>query len=330
MRETRKLLGFLGVLFLFPAALEAQVDSQKLDDYFLCKMKKADLIGLQVASIGQGEVIWQGSFGLKEINTRKEVYDTLYTLPEGGDSPLKLSPYVRAYFEKDGKFYHAEENFASEKPGSSMRYCNMAYATLGVVIEEVSGQSFPDFMQKEIFGPLGMHNSYWLLEHIPHNNIARPHKILPSPKKDPHEPEVLNHYGYPSYPDGQLRTTVSDYAQVLKLMVNGGELRGLPFLKKATVDEYFRVQYPEVDKYQAICWNYNEFESILYYMFMPRLPSHTGADPGIATVVSIDPGNKRAGIIFSNSPTLTFGGQKIFYQDMMKKLLLEGKNSPAH
>jgi CubicO group peptidase (beta-lactamase class C family) len=363
-------------------------------------MKKADLIGLQVASIGHGELVWKGSYGLKEINTADSindstlfqiascskpvtsmgimllydrgrldldadvnsylpfeihnprypeapitlrmllthtsslrdnwgVYDTLYTLPEGGDSPLDLEEYVREYFSQGGIYYHPDKNFANEKPGSSFSYCNMGYATLGVIIQEVSGMSFTDFMQTEIFGPLGMHDSYWFLKEIPHDNIARPHRIQPSTKKDPHEPEVLNHYGYPSYPDGQLRTTASDYAQIVKLMVNRGKLNGKPFLKESTIDEYLAVQYPEVDKYQAICWNYNEFESTLYYLLMPRLPSHTGADPGVATVVSFDPVHKTGGIIFSNSPTLTFGGQKIFYQEFMKKLLRIGRKSPA-
>jgi CubicO group peptidase (beta-lactamase class C family) len=54
---------------------------------------------------------------------------------------------------------------------------------------------------------------------------------------------------------------------------------------------------------------------------MPRLPSHTGADPGVATVVSFDPDKRSGAIIFSNSPTTNFKGEKIFYQEMMKKLL---------
>jgi len=246
-----------------------QNENQKLDNYFQSHMEKADLIGLQVASISNGELVWQGSYGLKNMETGTavndstlfqiasvsktvtslgimllydrgqldldedvssylpfeirnphfsalpislrmllthtssmrdnwEIYDTLYTLPAGGDSPIELGPFVRQYFEEGGIYYHPDSNFANEKPGSSHAYCNMGYATLGVIIEEVSGLSFPEFMRKEIFKPLGMHNSYWQLKDIPHSNIASPHRILPSPKDDPHEPEVLNHYGYPS------------------------------------------------------------------------------------------------------------------------------------
>jgi len=395
----RKILvsGSIIIFSILLVPLRGQSDAQKLDEYFARKMLKADVIGLQAASVSQGELVWHGSFGLKEWQTGKEVNDStlfqiascskpvtslgimllydrglldldadvnsylpykirnphypdeaitlrmllthtsslrddwdtlypLYTLPEGGDSPLELSYFVREYFEKEGAYYKPEKNFAREQPKSSYAYCNMGYATLGVIIEEISGMSFPEFMRKEIFTPLGMYNSYWHLKDIPHDNIARPHRMRPSTKKDPHDPEVLNHFGYPSYPDGQLRTTVQDYAQIVKLMVNSGRVNGEPFLKASTIKEYLEVPFPEVDKHSAHCWNYNEFESTLYYLLMPRLPSHTGADPGIATVVSIDPENRRGGIIFSNSPTLTFGGQKIFYQEMMKKLLKAGEN----
>ncbi|MEM6737866.1 MAG: hypothetical protein AAF620_17540 [Bacteroidota bacterium] len=58
---------------------------------------------------------------------------------------------------------------------------------------------------------------------------------------------------------------------------------------------------------------------------MPRLPSHTGVDPDVATVVAFDPKRKTEAIIFANTLTTTFAGHKIFYQEMMKKLLTEAK-----
>ena len=45
-----------------------------------------------------------------------DVLDPLYTLPEGGDSPLELRPYVRDYFTEGGTYYFVEENFANEQP----------------------------------------------------------------------------------------------------------------------------------------------------------------------------------------------------------------------
>ncbi len=44
-------------------------------------------------------------------------------------------------------------------PGSEHRYSNSAYAILSELVRKLSGQSFPDFLQENIFGPLGMSNT---------------------------------------------------------------------------------------------------------------------------------------------------------------------------
>ena len=150
---------------------------------------------------------------------------------------------------------------------------------------------------------------------------------MPYKETDFEGTQILKHFGYPGYASGQLRTTVSDYAQILKLMVNEGKVDGNQFLSKKTMDEFLRIQYPEVAKWQAISWNYNEFDNIIFYLFMPRLPSHTGLDPGMSTVVSFDPKTKTGMLIFSNSPTTTFRTEKIIYLDMIKKLYKEAKKT---
>lgn len=46
-------------------------------------------------------------------------------------------------------------------PGAEWSYNNSAYIILGYIIEEVSGMSYADYVQQEIFAPLGMENSYY-------------------------------------------------------------------------------------------------------------------------------------------------------------------------
>ena len=164
----------------------------------------------------------------------------------------------------------------------------------------------------------------WLSNAIVDIPVAfAPSNELPDKKSEHSEPKVLKNYGYPDFPDGQLRTTVSDYAQILKVILNYGQVDGTPFLKKEVVDQFLSIQFPDAYKWQAIAWNYNEFENWLYYLFMPHLPSHTGGDPGVATVVSFDPETRIGALVFLNSPPNTFKGGKIFYLDMVKKLLKE-------
>jgi CubicO group peptidase (beta-lactamase class C family) len=398
MMKKKTPVALLITMLAYAGLCTAQSDHQKIDKYFTNHYEKAKIIGLQVASIGDGELVWQGSYGEKEnlsgdmvndstlflmasctkpvtslgimklydqgrldldddindylsfevsnpnfpeeeitfrmllshtssLRDNWDVYDSLYTLPEGGDSPLELQRYVKEYFTEGGEFYSPEDNFAKEAPGMSYSYCNMGYALLGVLLEQISDRTFSEYMQKEIFKPLDMKNSYWFLKEIPHTNIARPHEVVPVTG-----PQVLNHYGYPSFPDGQLRTTATDYAQVLKLMINRGRVNETAFLKEETIDEYLEIQYPDIAKYQALTWNYNELDVFLYkvvaprYLFMRKLPGHSGYDPGAETYVTFDPKKKTGIIIFLNSEIIQIKGVRIYHQ-MIKKLFKAAKKS---
>jgi CubicO group peptidase (beta-lactamase class C family) len=46
-------------------------------------------------------------------------------------------------------------------PGEKFLYNNSAYFLLGYIIEKASGMSYPEFLEKNIFQPLGMNNSYY-------------------------------------------------------------------------------------------------------------------------------------------------------------------------
>ncbi len=253
-----------------------------------------------------------------------DILTPLYTLNSGGgDSPIPLKEFVKSYFTEGGKYYDPDRNFAEYEPGSNLAYCNMGYAMAGVLIERITGEPFSVYMKNEVFMPLGMTNTYWLLADIPHENIARPHDRLEDEKEETYY-EVLVNYGYPDYPDGQIRTTVSDYAEILKLMLNKGRVNGKAFVREETIEEMLRIQYPGVAKYQAVSWNYNEFDHWLYYLLNPRLPAHTGVDPGVATVTCFDPEKKSGAIIFlNNSAPSSFGTMKLFYMDLVNRLMNE-------
>lgn len=46
-------------------------------------------------------------------------------------------------------------------PGEKYQYNNSAYIMLGYIIEKVSGMTYPEFLEKRIFNPLGMTQSYY-------------------------------------------------------------------------------------------------------------------------------------------------------------------------
>jgi len=47
------------------------------------------------------------------------------------------------------------------EPGEMMLYNNSGYFFLGLIIEEVSGKSYTDYLEEQFFQPLEMHNTYY-------------------------------------------------------------------------------------------------------------------------------------------------------------------------
>lgn len=54
----------------------------------------------------------------------------------------------------------AEQGGMLANPGDEYSYSNAGYDLLGVLIERLSGQSYPDFMEENIFSPLGMKHTF--------------------------------------------------------------------------------------------------------------------------------------------------------------------------
>jgi CubicO group peptidase (beta-lactamase class C family) len=46
------------------------------------------------------------------------------------------------------------------EPGTHYRYSNTAYCLLALIIEKASGMSYPDYIKKNVFQPLGMNNTF--------------------------------------------------------------------------------------------------------------------------------------------------------------------------
>ena len=46
------------------------------------------------------------------------------------------------------------------EPGSEYMYCNTGYILSAIIIEKITGENFSDWMEKEIFSPLALYNTY--------------------------------------------------------------------------------------------------------------------------------------------------------------------------
>lgn len=71
-------------------------------------------------------------------------------IPPGTTTPLTDQDVLQFMKQQDHTYF---------APGSEFRYSNTGYVLLGLIVEKASGNSFPDFLRKNIFEPLGMNRT---------------------------------------------------------------------------------------------------------------------------------------------------------------------------
>ncbi|MBP3192015.1 serine hydrolase domain-containing protein [Natronogracilivirga saccharolytica] len=122
------------------------------------------------------------------------------------------------------------------EPGEQMTYSCPSYITLQKVIEDVTGMSLADYTRKKIFGPLGMHNTFYTPDPEFH------HKIAPTSYSDEdgvvtgivHDP-LANEIMKGVSGNAGLFSTADDLALFAAMMLNDGAINGTRIFGPATV-----------------------------------------------------------------------------------------------
>jgi len=217
------------------------------------------------------------------IRDNYEIYKSFWNEPKG-DPKIKLHDFLKDYLNPEGKLYQ-KTHFESTSNFKSFRYSNTGVALLGLIVEHVSKLSFETFCQNEIFKPLQMHNTSWFLKNLDTKQVAKPYV-----NTDAAGLTFKGHNGYPDYPAGQLRTSISNFSKLLFGYLNSKN--GEFILKKETVDTI--TPTPQISQNGYFTWFLTAMNNHLYY-------SHEGGDTGVKTVVMIDVNAKNAIVIFTNS-----------------------------
>jgi CubicO group peptidase (beta-lactamase class C family) len=235
-----------------------------------------------------------------------------------GDPTINLADWVTGYLKPGGRFYDAGENFHDWKPGTETPpekprpYSNVAYGLLGFIVECISGVRFSRYTREQIFTPLGMDGTGWMLEEIDINKHAVPYSRitddfeLPDGVDDlasflPRDPadtalihgDLFAHclYSFPNYPDGLVRTSVMELSRFLTAVMNGGQMGDAKILEADTVSTMLSNQHFG----RGLCWSttrLGEEKELVWY--------HGGGDPGVATFMGFRPRDDRGVIVLTN------------------------------
>ena len=152
-------------------------------------------------------------------------------MPDFGES-VKLGRPVPTLAE----YYGGELRLVAE-PGTRFRYGNHSFATLGQIVEDVSGEPLDRYLRDHIFEPLGMDDTDLLRTPAVESRLATGYEMS---RRGPREvePRQMITAGAAS-----VYSTPGDMARYVAAMLGGGSNEHGTVLKPETVQMMFAPQY---------------------------------------------------------------------------------------
>lgn len=198
------------------------------------------------------------------------------------------------------------------KPGAEYSYSNSGYQLAAEVIERVSKQKFPAFVEERLFKPLGMKNS------STRDNYQRivPGRALGYSKAGPNAPWQLNMPFMNVYGNGGMLTTVGDWLKWNAMLDartwNPGLVDALE--TQGVLNDGRKITYAlglVVDKYKGI-----------------KDVSHGGSTAGYQTFLARYPDNKLSVAVLCNGTQPSAGGLAASVTDEILGPFPEGPKPP--
>jgi CubicO group peptidase (beta-lactamase class C family) len=127
-------------------------------------------------------------------------------------------------------------------PGAEWRYSNMGIATIGRVVEGISGMPYEKFMQQRLFAPLGMNDSFFFPDRARVPRIALLYRrqggelVLPGGNVLGGDPTKFREGAKYTAPEFGLYSTAADVASFYQMMLDGGTYKGKRLLSRSSVD----------------------------------------------------------------------------------------------
>jgi len=197
-----------------------------------------------------------------------------------GEQPVPLAEYYHGVLAPD---VFPEQKWA---------YANNAYATLGQLIEDLSGQPFPQYMIEHVFEPLGMKKTDFLLSERVRHELAQGYGF------DKGRLKPREYFGFPGMAAGSVHSSVNEMALYLAALMNGGANDHGSVIKPATLEMMMSPQYNQHPHLAAMGLGF----------FLEELDGHTGAWhggalPGFNSSMWVSPKDRVGLIVWANTET---------------------------
>ena len=220
------------------------------------------------------------------IKDNEKYYRQAYV--QGTKSNQTLKAFLREYFEPNGNNY-SKNNFGKYQAGEEYNYSNIGAALAAYVLESATKIPFEQFTQQYIFDPLGMKHTRWFYD----ESLSKHYSQL-FDEKD----QALKPYTLITYPDGALKTTISDLSRYLHAL-----MKGYRHQSNLLGNQYWDILFTK---------NYNDSKPVKN--LSPKEPNsgifiiyaksgaigHTGSDPGVSVMLFFNPESNEGKIFMAN------------------------------
>jgi CubicO group peptidase (beta-lactamase class C family) len=191
--------------------------------------------------------------------------------------------------------YYRGELRVEVEPGTKWAYANHGFATLGQLVEDVSGEPFASYMRGHIFGPLGMDSTDFVRTDRIQDHLATGYALRKQGLKAVKDREIA------VQPAGSVFSTTADMARYAAALL-GGDGGHEPFLPPEMLAEMFEPQYQPDPRLPGIGLSFLRGD-----LGGHRTVGHDGGWPGFISTMVVAPDDGLAALAFTNAGSVTPG-----------------------
>ena len=166
----------------------------------------------------------------------------------------------------------------THEPGKEFIYSNYGYALAGLIVEEVSGSPFDQYVEEKIFRPLGMTHSHYLLALPLPENLATGYFYQDGVQV----PQAVDYDD--DYPGGSIVSTAEDMSHFMLAHLQDGCYQGGCVLQASTVTKMQQRRAKTPYEGQNVALGFVEG-----LQDGQRLLGHSGAIRGFGSILDLLP-----------------------------------------
>jgi CubicO group peptidase (beta-lactamase class C family) len=183
-----------------------------------------------------------------------------------------------------------EDDYVAYPVGYRFNYSTSGFALLGRIIEVMTGHEYSDYMQENVFTPLGMNDSSFFSSSVEEGKMATGYYCYNNITL------ALPIYDYSNLGGAGLYSTLNDMTKYLKFLLREGAVNGNQLIKQETLEMMYADTYSRPRDPMAVGLTWGLFPLSSGHIFV----AHGGSILGFETFMGFFPEEKLGFIIMVN------------------------------